>query len=452
MPDQVVVIGGVAAGMSAARRARRVAAGARIIVLERGPAAAYGACGLPLFLSGEVATLAALRALPPERFAAQRIEVHTGHEALEIQAGRRRVLARDPAGREQVFAYDRLVVATGAIPSGLPGQEHPRLFRANTWEQAQRLEAFLREGPARAAIVGGGYIGLEIAEALARRGCAVRIFQSGPTVLPSFDPDMAELMAAAVRRPAGPEFPPGASVELSCELRVEKLLPAPAGIGLATTAGEFAADFAVDASGLRPNTALAAAAGIALGPAGAIAVDDRQQTNLPGVFAAGDCAQSCSLITGAPVWIPLGAVANQQGRVAGQNAAGGAIATYPGVLGSLVLRAFGWEAGRTGLGLAAAERAGYDAAAERIEAPVAAGYLRPQRVTLKWIYDRRSGRGLGAQIAGPPGTVLARLHAAAVALTAGLRLDQIEALDLAYAPAVAPLYDPLRIAAHRARR
>lgn len=448
MPDQILILGGVAAGMSAASRARRIAPGARITVLEAGPAVAYGACGLPLFIAGQVASLEALRARSEEDFAGRRIEVLTGHAATAIEPSRRRVLATDAAGRERGFAYDRLVIATGAVSRGFAGDECPLLFRANTWAQTARLEAFLHGlAPghrARAAVIGGGYIGLEVAEALAARGCQVRIIQAGATVLPSFDADMAELVAARVQQAAG--------VELQRGVRVTNIISAASGIGLDTSAGRLAADFAVEAGGLAPNTALAAAAGIALGPTAAIAVDDRQQTNMAGILAAGDCAESRLRITGAPVWIPLGAVANQQGRIAGQNAAGGPVARYPGVLGSLVLRVFGIEAGRTGLGLAAARRAGFDAAAERIEAAVAAAYMSRERITLKWIYDRASGRGLGAQLAGPPGTVLPRLHAAAAALAARMTLDQIETLDLAYAPAVAPLYDPLAIAAHRARR
>lgn len=452
MAERIVIIGGVAAGMSAASRARRIAPHAEVVVLERGPAAAYGACGLPAFVAGQVANLDSLRAHPEEFFRQQRgIDLRTGQEVVEVQPARRRVVAKDGAGREEATAFDRLVLATGAAAVGLRGDDHPRLFRANTWEQAARLEAFLRQRGSRggrAVVIGAGYIGMEIAEALARRGLAVRLLEAGASVLPSLDADMAELMATAARR--GGELL--APVEIVNLARVEAILPSPRGIGLATCAGPAEAEFAVDASGLAPNVGLAAGTGVALGLTGAIAVDERQQTNVPGIFAAGDCAESRHRITGAPAWIPLGAVANQQGRVAGQNAANGPVARYPRVLGSLVLRAFGWEAGRTGLGQEQAGRAGFAVGVERIEANTVAGYRGERRVTLKWIFDRQSGRGLGMQVVGPPGTTLARLHAAAVALTAGLRRDEIESLDLAYAPDVAPVYDPLQIAAHRAGR
>lgn len=452
MAERIVIIGGVAAGMSAASRARRIAPHAEIVVLERGPAAAYGACGLPAFLAGQVPNLDALRAHPEEFFRQQRgIDLRTGQEVVEIQPARRRVVTRDGAGREEATAFDRLVLATGAAAVGLRGDDHPRLFRANTWEQAARLEAFLRQRGSRggrAVVIGAGYIGMEIAEALAGRGLTVRLLEARASVLPSLDADMAELMATAARR-GGERLAPVEIVNLA---RVEAILPAPRGIGLATSVGPLEAEFAVDASGLAPNAGLAAGAGVTRGLTGAIAVDERQQTNVPGIFAAGDCAESRHRITGAPAWIPLGAVANQQGRVAGQNAANGPVARYPGVLGSLVLRAFGWEAGRTGLGQEQAERAGFAVGVERIEANTVAGYRGERRVTLKWIFDRQSGRGLGMQVVGPPGTTLPRLHAAAVALTAGLRRDEIEHLDLAYAPEVAPVYDPLQIAAHRAGR
>lgn len=443
MAERIVVIGGVAAGMSAASRARRLAPAARITVLERGPAAAYGACGLPGFLAGEH-PLAALRAHPPEEFAERRkIEVLTGHEAVEIVPARRLVRARQDE-REIAFAYDRLVIATGAEAAlEIPGAEHRLLFRANTWEQAERLERFARERQPRAlAVIGAGYIGLEVAEALARRGIAVRLFERGAGVLPSFDPDVAALVEAAARRQV--------ALELGTEVRRVRA-PAAEGARLETTAGDCDVDAAVDCAGLRPNVALAAAAGAALGPTGALAVDDRQQTNLAAVWAAGDCCESRHLVSGRPVWIPLGPAANKQGRVAGQNAAAGPPARFPGVLGSLALRVFGIEAGRTGLSTQQARQAGFQPREERIEANTLAGYAGRQRLTLKLIYDGASRRPLGCQMAGEPGAVMPRLNAAAVALAAGLPLDALELLDLAYAPAVAPIYDPLLIAAHRAR-
>ena len=452
-------MGGVAAGMSAASRARRASATAKITVLERGPVAAYGACGLPLWLGGEVGRLEELLAHPAEFFRDQRkIDVLTGHEALELEPGRHRVRARTPAG-ERWLHYDRLVLATGATGRWQPPAPPRNLFAANTWEQALGLDAALRsaaepiESMRRLAVVGAGYIGLEVAQALARRGLEVTLVDAHATPLHGFDDELAAILPPLIEA-AGIAYHPGTRV-----LGLE----GPAGgwaRALATSAGMIACDAIVNCGGLRPETGLAAAAGVALGGWGGIAVDERQQTNLAGIFAAGDCAETRHLVTGAAVWIPLGTAANKQGRVAGQNAAGGSSggrpARFPGVLGTLAVPLFGAEWGRTGLTLAQGRAAGFDAAAQEVTAGTRARYMErekaPATVTVKIVYDRGSGRLLGCHLRGAPGTVTGRLDAAAVALTARLELEQIESLDFAYAPAMAPLYEPLAIAAHVARR
>lgn len=442
MAERILVIGGVAAGMSAASRARRLAPEARITVLERGPAVAYGACGLPAFLAGAL-PLSALRAHPPEEFTDRRkLEVLTGHEALEIIPSRRQVLVRSD-GRQTTLAFDKLVIATGAESAlAIPGADHRLLFRAYTWEQAERLDRFCREQrPRAAAVIGGGYIGLEVAEALAQRGLAVRLFERGARLLPHFGEEMAGLVAQAAQRHI--------AVELGVAVRRVRA-PRAEGVRLETTAGDCDVDFAVDCAGLRPSIGLAAAAGVALGSTGALAVDERQQTNLPAVWAAGDCAQTRDLVSGRAAWIPLGPAANKQGRVAGQNAAGGSPARFPGVLGSLAIRIFGLEAGRTGLSLEQARTAGFQPRAELVRAEAQPGYAGHRRLMLALIYDGPSRRPLGCEIVGESGAVMPRLNAAAAALAGNLSLDALELLDLAYHPDLAPLYDPLLIAAHRA--
>lgn len=444
MAERILIIGGVAAGMSAASRARRGAPDARITVLERGPVAAYGACGLPAFLAGEVG-MQALVVYSTEYFRERRqIEVLTGHEAIEILPSRKQVRAKTATG-EKLHDYDRLIIATGARPAlAVAGADHRLVFRANTWEEAERLDTFCRQRqPRQVAVIGAGYIGLEVAEALARRGLAVRVFERAPSVLASFDADMAELVAQAAR----------AQVKLELGVALHRVrAPGAQGLRLETAQGDCDVDCAVDCAGLQPNVHLAAAAGVALGATGAIRVDERQQTNLAAVWAAGDCAETLQVVSGRPTWIPLGPAANKQGRVAGQNAAGGPPARFSGVLGSLALRIFGVEAGRTGLSTEQARQAGFQPRSERIEANTLAGYVGRHAVTLKIIYDAGTRRLLGCQLVGEPGTVMARLQAAAVALTARLPLEEIETLDLAYAPALAPLYEPLLIAVHNALR
>ena len=447
--EHLLIIGGVAAGLSAASRARKCASGLRITVLEKGPVAAYGACGLPFFLAGQVAKPEDLIVHSPDYFQTQRgITVLTQHEALAIVPGRRQVITQTPAG-EATLSYDRLVVATGAQARlHLPGDDLKGVFESNTWGGALRLDAALREGkPGRVAVIGAGYIGLEVAAALRQRGLEVLLLDRGTMLLNGLDGDVSASIAPLLARHDVLVFPSSEAVELLPGTRNEV-------VAVRMRQGTTRADLVVNCGGLRPNVALAKEAGIALGVTGAIAVDERQQTNLPGVYAAGDCAETTELVSGRPTWVPLGTAANKQGRVAGQNAGGGMVARFPGVLGTLAVRLFDFEVGRTGLSTEQAQRAGFNPVSERIEAPIQAGYLtsgESPRLTVKIIYDRQTERLLGCQMLGPAGSVAGRLDAAAVALTARLTLEQIEMLDLAYSPPLAPLYEPLLIAAHRAR-
>lgn len=446
---EIVVIGGVAAGLSAASRARRMAPRASITVLERGPAASYGACGLPLVLAGKLASLQPLMAHSTEFFREQRgIDVRTGHTVLAIEPGRRRIRV-EAGGQEVWLAYDQLVLATGAEPRWRPepsGIGH--VYAANTWGDVARLEPALRSGEIRhPLVVGGGYIGLEVAEALRLRGLAVTLVHAHGRLLSGFDAGITAELAERV----------GAmGIRVYLGVRVRRLLGAEADPnqgrvrGVETDHGAIACDAVINCAGLRPSVELARQAGLGLGRTGAIAVDERQQTSQPGIYAAGDCAESRHMVTNAPVWLALGGPANRQGRVAGQNAAGGEGARFPGVLGTLALPLFGLEWGRTGLSEEQARTAGFAPASAEVTAGDRAAYLSPQRVTMKIVYAAATRRLLGCHLRGAPGTVVARLDAAAVAIGARLTLPEIEHMDLAYSPALAPLYEPLLIAAHNA--
>ncbi|MGH9485072.1 MAG: NAD(P)/FAD-dependent oxidoreductase, partial [Terriglobales bacterium] len=308
--ENILVIGGVAAGLSAASRARKLSPRAQITVLERGSQAAYSACGLPYFLSHRLPSLEALRLHPPDWFRERRqLNLLLGHEALAIEPARRRVRLRSAAG-EGWLAYDRLVIATGARSRWQPQPELRNVFSANTWDQAAALEAALQTGALRRiAVVGGGYIGLETAAALAHRGLQVTLVHAHAQLLRGFDPELTADL---------PDRLAALGIELHLGARVEALAGASGGrvLGVATASGAIACDAVVNCAGLRPEVSLAVAAGIALGPTGAIAVDERQQTSVPGIFAAGDCAETRHRVTGAATWVPLGAPANKQGRIA----------------------------------------------------------------------------------------------------------------------------------------
>jgi NADPH-dependent 2,4-dienoyl-CoA reductase/sulfur reductase-like enzyme len=425
---RLVVIGGVAAGLSAAARARRLDPSLEIIVLEQGQAISYGACGLPYFIEGRVRDLEQLVVYTPEYFRKERnIVVRTGARAIEISHARRQVALE----RERLH-YDRLVIATGARPrTDLPGSDLPHVFPLHTLGDAARLRQYLAERqPHHAVVVGASYIGLEAADALRRNGLRVTILEQSRWALNRED----EELAAAVRRHLERY-----RVEWTCGARVESIEPE-------RVAG-VACDLVILAAGLRPNVELAVSAGIQRGRTGAIQVDERMETNVPGVYAAGDCAEVNHLVLNRPVWLPLGTTANKMGRVAGANAAG-ARERFPGVVGTSIVRVFDLGIGITGLSADQARREGFTPISARIEAPARARYFGGKPVLVQLVADRETRRLLGGVIAGEEDAA-ARINVVAGALHARMRVDEFEQLDLAYAPPFAAVWDPLLIAAQQ---
>lgn len=448
--SRLVVIGGVAGGMSAAARAKRVNPALEVIVLERDPHVSYGACGIPYFLAGLVPDPERLIVYTPEYFRQERgIDVRTNTEAIEIRPTERVVLARDRiSGATEPITYDRLIIATGAVPirPSLPGSDLKNIFVLRSLNDGLQLHRALTEDrPQRAVILGAGYIGLEMAEALVARRLQVTVIEALDHVLGPTEPEISriveqELAAHGVRlllktRAAG--------FEGDAHRTVREVI---------TDSGErVAADLVLIGIGIRPNVRLAEAAGIALGPTGAIAVDERQETNVPGVFAAGDCCEVKHLVTGRPAWIPLGPAANKQGRVAGDNAAG-RHATFAGVVGTAVVKVFDLEVARTGLSLQEALAAGFKAKRVVVTAASRAGYYPgAQPITVVLIFDEAMHRLLGAQMAGREG-VAKRIDVFATALHARMTLPEMSQLDLSYAPPFAPVWDPILVAINAALR
>lgn len=440
--ERLVVIGGVAAGMSAASRARRRNPELDIVVLEKGQHVAYGACGLPFYLSGEVRDWRDLVVYTPEFFREKRnIEVRLGCEALEIEPGRKMVNAR-AASHPVAIAYDKLVIATGGKPAQtIPGADLPNVFTCSTLTDAIRMRQFLDEKrPQRTVVIGSGYIGLECADALTRRDIGVTILARAPHVLEGFEPEIAGA-AATVLASHGVRFLHNCAAS--------SISPAANGeLHIHHTEGSEAADLAILATGITPDTRLAESAGLHLGATGAIAVDERMQTSTNSIYAAGDCVETKHLVTGKPVYFPLGTTANKQGRVAGENAGGGH-ARFQGIVGTLATKVFELEVARTGLGVEEARRHGYNADSVTIHTLSRAKYLggRPLIATLIW--DRASERLLGFQVASEEGAAK-RIDAAAVALHAGMRVPDLVHLDLSYAPPFAGVWEALLIAAGEA--
>ncbi|HEX2065052.1 MAG TPA: FAD-dependent oxidoreductase, partial [Acidimicrobiales bacterium] len=288
-------------------------------------------------------------------------------------------------------------------------------------------------------VVGGGYIGLEMAEAFRRRGCpSVTVVERSPEVMPTLDPDMGGLVSEAMRR---------SGIEVRCGVAVTGFSPAE----VHTEAGDLPADLVVLGLGVAPNAGLASGAGLATGPKGAVSVDSRQRTSAEGVWAAGDCCASHHLVSRRPVHVALGTVANKQGRVAGINIGGG-YATFPGVVGTAATKVCSTEVARTGLNEAEAEEAGLGFVSAKVTSSTRAHYYPGAGpVDVKLLAERRSGRLLGAQIVGSEGSAK-RIDVLATALTAGMTVDEIVGLDLSYAPPVSPVWDPVLAAARRAVR
>jgi NADPH-dependent 2,4-dienoyl-CoA reductase/sulfur reductase-like enzyme len=420
---RLVVIGGVAAGLSAAARARRIDPSLEIAVLEKGADISYGACGLPYYIEGRVRRAEQLLVYTPEYFRKERnIAVRTGARVVSISHPRREVVLDDG---ERVH-YDRLVVATGARPRSpdFEGATLPHVFTLHTLEDAARLKAYLHDKqPQKAVVIGAGYIGLEAADALRRNGLAVTVVEQSPHVLGRGDAELTKAVRERLER---------FRVELQLNTRI------------ADVAGY---DLAILAIGLRPNVEIAAEAGIDLGRTGAIRVDERMETNLPGVYAAGDCAEAQHLVTGRPAYIPLGTTANKMGRVAGANAAGGR-ERFGGVVGTAIVNVFGMGVGFSGLSVDQARREGFSPVSARITAPSRAGYFDGKPITVELVADAGSRRLLGGSVWGEDG-VEGRVNVIATALHNRMRIEDLEQLDLAYAPPFATVWDPVLIAAQQ---
>ncbi|RAO32249.1 CoA-disulfide reductase [Micromonospora saelicesensis] len=450
MAQRLIVIGGDAAGMSAASQARRRRdrGDLEIVVFERGHFTSYSACGIPYWISGLVPGPEALIARDPETFRTEyAMDVRMRHEVTAIDLERREVVARDLKGGGEVRErFDDLMYATGAVPvkPSWAITDAGGVFGMQTLDDGAALRDWLDADPQprRAVVVGGGYIGVEIAEALIQRGLSVTLVEAGEQPMSTVDSDMGELVAEAMR---------GLGITIRGSLPVSGLEERDGRVSAVVTAeGPIPTDVVVMGLGVRPNTALAEAAGLPLGPTGAIRVDRRMRVpGHPGVWAAGDCVETLHRISGLPVHVPLGTHANKQGRVAGINIGGG-YATFTGVIGTAVTKVCDLEVGRTGLRERDATAAGFEFVSVIAESTNRAGYYPGSRpMTVKLIAERPSGRLLGAQIVGWS-EAAKRIDSLAVALWNGMTVDDMTQLDLGYAPPYAPVWDPVLIAARKA--
>ncbi len=444
-----MVIGGDAAGMSAASQARRLrsAGELEIVVFERGRFTSFSACGIPYWVGGDVLDRDALIARTPEEHRTRGIDLRLRTEVIELDLEGRRVRARAlDSDDESWTAYDKLVLATGARPirPPLPGIDAAGVHGVQTLDDGQALIDTLETTTGkRAVVVGAGYIGVEMAEALIQRGYDVTMLHRGPEPMATMDPDMGALVREAMC---------GMGITVVSKAEVTEVLTDEHGRARAVVAdgAEYPADVVVLGIGVRPDTGLARAAGLPLGEHGGLLTDLAMRVRgHENVWAGGDCVEVLDLVSGRERHIALGTHANKHGQIIGAGVGGG-YATFPGVVGTAVSKVCDLEVARTGLREKDAQAAGLQYVTVTIESTSRAGYYPDAAaMTVKMLAERHTGRLLGVQIVGREGAGK-RVDIAAVALTARMTVEQMTALDLGYAPPFSPVWDPVLVAARKA--
>ncbi|MFB9518956.1 FAD-dependent oxidoreductase [Streptomyces cremeus] len=448
-PETLIVIGGDAAGMSAASQARRLKSPAelKIIAFERGRFTSYSACGIPYWVGGDVSDRDDLIARTPEEHRAREIDLRMQTEVVGIDVEGRRVRSRNlKTGNDVWTSYDKLVIATGARPvrPPIPGIDAPGVHGVQNLGDGQALLDTLAgtEGR-RAVVVGAGYIGVEMAESLMKRGYEVTLINRGEQPMSTLDPDMGALVHEAMT---------GMGITVVSDAEVTEILTGADGrvSGVAAGAATYPADVVVLGVGVTPETTLAKAAGLPVGPSGGLVTDlSMRVRGHEDIWAGGDCVEVLDLVSGRLRHIPLGTHANKHGQVIGSNV-GGDYATFPGVVGTAVSKVCDLEIARTGLREKDARAEGLQFVTVRIESTSRAGYYPgTSPMTVKMTAERRTGRLLGVQIVGREGAAK-RVDIAAVALTANMTVDRMTALDLGYAPPFSPVWDPVLVAARKA--
>ncbi|MGD9852683.1 MAG: FAD-dependent oxidoreductase [Nitrospirales bacterium] len=431
MSHNILIVGGVAGGASAAAKARRTNESANITIFEKGPYVSFANCGLPYYVGDTIRDRDDLLLQSPERFWKRfRVRVHALHEVLNIDRSGKCLRVKNLMTQEITFhPYDTLILApgAGAIVPNIPGIQAKNIFTVKTVPDSDSIRTFLANYPTRQVlIIGGGFIGLETAEALMNRGRKVTIVEKASQILPPFDPEMAKFVAAHLQEKhveiivgdgINGFYPSGELAEVA-ELESGIRLPM---------------DMAILSIGVRPELQLARDAGLGIGESGGIVVNDRQQTSDPNIYAAGDAVETIHLVTGKPTRIPLAGPANKQGRVAGANAAGGDL-RFHGALGTAIVESMGITAGKTGLTEQEAKMHGLRYFVSLTHPLDHAGYYPgAEALHIKLIVEEPTGKLLGAQIVGEKG-VDKRIDILATALHAGMKVQDLEQLDLAYAP------------------
>ena len=433
---KLVIIGGSAAGMAAAAKAKRVDGSASVVVFEKSKYVSYAPCGLPYYFEGLVKSIDSLVYYTKEYFREKRgIDVRTEHEVIEVGDGY--VIAMDKNGKETREEYDKLILATGgkAIKPAIDGMELRGIHTIRQLEDGEKLykEAIKVE---KIGIVGAGYIGIEMAEAFLKMGKRIAIFEMMPQVMPSMDEEMAKLVEDKM-------------IENGVELHLNEKVVAFEGNEkvkkIVTEKDEYDVDIVLLSIGVKPNVEFAKKLQLKLGKTGAIKTNEYMESSKAGVYAAGDNAETKNIVTGEETYMPLAPAANKMGRVAGENAVAGNKKIFPGVVGTAITKFFDLHIGKTGLSL---KEAGDDGVAVSIEHGTRSHYYPGnQKINVRLIASKSTHTILGGQIIGKEG-VVGRINTLAAAITKKMKAEELAMLDMAYAPPFAPVWDALIVAAN----
>jgi NADPH-dependent 2,4-dienoyl-CoA reductase/sulfur reductase-like enzyme len=444
---QFVVIGGVAAGMSAASAVKRNDPTIDVIVLEKGEFISYGSCSLPYYISDIIKDYHQLIAVTPEQAKQERnIDVWIKHEAMAIYPEKHTVAVLNrETGEEKTLNYDSLMIATGGTPIAppIPGIDLPNVLQIRTLTDGMKMKQYIAEhAPKKAVIIGGGYIGLEMAETCTVLGMEVTILEKLGNIMGTMGSESTELIEQELHDQA---------IRLVKDIDIDSFEAVEERCGYVLADGgrqRFDADIVIIAVGVRPEVALAKGTGIEIGETGAIAVDTTLRTSIEHIYAGGDCTEVTHLVSGKKVYLPLGTTANKQGRIAGRNIVNPGCCHFKGVVGTAVTKICNLEVARTGLSLMEAKRLGFQASTATITANSRdSAYPGSQPITITLILDKTSSRLLGAEMVGKEG-VAKRIDIFATALHNQMTVQSIAELDLSYAPPFAPVWDPVLVAAN----
>lgn len=442
----MVIVGANAAGMGAASKLRRLDSKREIIVFEKGRHASYAACGLPYVIEGKIDEAEQLIVRSPEVFREkQRIGLHLGHEVTAIDARGKRVRVNEPGNGTGFWqSYTDLLIATGASPyiPDMEGSRAPGVFALASLQSGKDIEEYIdRHSPGTAVVAGGGYIGLEMAEALIGRNIGVSLIDMAPQLMTTMDEEMAGIIA---------DYMTGEGVKLYFGEKLKGIAANDHGRvrGIATPKRSIGAELLILGLGMRPNSKLAKEAGIELGAGGAIRVNNLLQTSVPHIWAAGDCTETVHLLSGEKVYMPLGTTAAKHGMVAGININGGSEA-FAGVLGTAITKFRSLEVARTGFSERQAKERRIECKTSVVDSFTSAAYYPGSgKITVKLVAEKDSGRLLGGQIVGMPGSGK-RIDAVVAAIHSGMTARDLVFLDLSYAPPFSQVWDPVQIAARQ---